>query len=148
MRHVVLIIVVLLTAVGCQFLSRTTSSETTTVTTADTTVVADTVTVESRRLTYLEQKGKRLFLHYCAICHGETGAGDGFNAYNLNPRPRNLTDPQFSRAVSDAWLAEIIAQGGRGVNKSPLMPSWGNTLNARQIEAIVAFIRRVPQPQQ
>lgn len=98
----------------------------------------DTLRVE---LTYEQRKGQRVFTRYCAVCHGAEGAGDGFNAYNLNPRPRDLSDAQFQRAVSDEWLAEVIAQGGRGVNRSPLMPAWGHTLTRGQVREVVAFIR-------
>ena len=99
---------------------------------------ADTLKVQ---LTYEQRKGQRLFIHYCAVCHGEEGAGDGFNAWNLDPKPRDLSDVQFQRAVSDDWLAEVIAQGGRGVSRSPLMPAWGYTLTAGQIREVISFIR-------
>ena len=95
-------------------------------------------------LAYEERKGQRLFLHYCAVCHGAEGAGDGFNAWNLNPKPRDLSEAQFQRAVSDEWLAEVIAQGGRGVNRSPLMPAWGHTLAEAQIRELVSFTRTLP----
>jgi mono/diheme cytochrome c family protein len=145
MRLIIATVILIVLLSICQLRGpNVTASGTLAVATADSTAAVNTATVVPVQLTYLERKGKRLFLHYCAVCHGETGAGDGFNAYNLNPRPRNLTDPEFLNAVSDAWLAEIIAQGGRGVNKSPLMPTWGNTLNKRQIEALVTFIRTLP----
>lgn len=95
-------------------------------------------------LTYEQGKGHRLFIRYCATCHGSEGAGDGFNAYSLNPKPRDLSDAQYQRAVSDGWLTEIVAQGGRGVNRSPLMPAYGRTLTKDQIQEVVAFIRVLP----
>ena len=101
----------------------------------------DTLRVE---LTYEQRKGQRVFTRYCAVCHGAEGAGDGFNAYNLNPKPRDLSDAQFQRAVSDEWLAEVIAQGGRGVSRSPLMPAWGHTLTKGRVREVVAFIRTLP----
>lgn len=92
-------------------------------------------------LTYAQRQGQRLFRHYCAVCHGDQGAGDGFNAWNLNPRPRDLADPAYQRAVSDAWLTEVTSLGGLAVNKSNLMPAWKNTLSPTQIAAVVAFVR-------
>lgn len=100
--------------------------------------VADTLKVE---LTYEQRKGQRLFIRYCAVCHGAEGAGDGFNAWNLDPKPRDLSDGPFQQAVSDDWLAEVIAQGGRGVSRSPLMPAWGHTLTEGQIREVISFIR-------
>jgi len=44
------------------------------------------------RYTYKERQGKQLFEQYCVVCHGQSGEGDGFNAYNLTPRPHSLSD--------------------------------------------------------
>lgn len=92
-------------------------------------------------LTYTQQKGKRLYDHYCAVCHGTEGAGDGFNAYNLNPRPQDMTKKDYLEVVTDDYLVEAINQGGRGVKRSVLMPSYERTLSKTQIEAIVAYLR-------
>jgi mono/diheme cytochrome c family protein len=66
--------------------------------------------------------GKQAFQYYCQSCHGETGAGDGFNAFNLDPRPRDLSDPAFQRKKTDAELSDAIQRGGAGVGLSALMP--------------------------
>ena len=42
------------------------------------------------RYTYSERQGKLLFEQYCIVCHGQSGEGDGLNAYNLNPKPHSL----------------------------------------------------------
>jgi len=97
-------------------------------------------------LTYAEERGKRLFRKYCAVCHGETGMGDGFNAYNLNPRPRDFTDYKYMTALSDEKIAETISQGGRGTNKSILMPAWGNTVSQNDIQDLVAYVRTFAKP--
>lgn len=91
--------------------------------------------------TYAQRRGMRIFRHYCVVCHGEEGAGDGFNAYNLDPAPRDLTDPKYQNAISDETLTEVVTQGGRGMNKSILMPAYGKTLSKEQISDLVAFIR-------
>lgn len=85
--------------------------------------------------------GKAVFRHYCQTCHGETGAGDGFNAFNLDPRPRDLSDPALQKMKSDADLGDAIRRGGAGVGLSPLMPPWGHTLSARQIEVVILYLR-------
>ena len=85
--------------------------------------------------------GKDLFRHYCQACHGETGAGDGFNAYNLDPRPRDLSEPAFQKRKSDADLADAVRRGGAGVGLSPLMPPWAHTLSSRQIDEVVLYLR-------
>ena len=85
--------------------------------------------------------GKEVYTHYCLGCHGESGAGDGFNAFNLDPHPRDLGDPAFQKAKSNADLADAIRRGGAGVGLTALMPPWGHTLDARHIDAVVLYIR-------
>lgn len=93
--------------------------------------------------------GKGTYHHYCQTCHGETGAGDGFNAFNLDPRPRDLSDPAFQKKKTDVELADTIRRGGAGVGLSALMPPWGHTLSARQIDEVILSIRslrKAPEP--
>jgi mono/diheme cytochrome c family protein len=85
--------------------------------------------------------GKGIYRHYCQTCHGDTGAGDGFNAFNLDPRPRDLSDPAFQKKKTDSELADTIRRGGAGVGLSALMPPWGHTLSARQIDEVILSIR-------
>lgn len=93
------------------------------------------------QLSYAQRQGRLLYEHYCAVCHGTEGKGDGFNAYNLDPRPKDLTDNKYMGGVSDAWLVEVITQGGRGVKRSVLMPSYEKTLSRKQIKEIVSYLR-------
>jgi mono/diheme cytochrome c family protein len=43
-------------------------------------------------------------------------------------------------ALSNETLIEIISFGGKGVNKSVLMPAYQNTLSKKQISNVVAYI--------
>lgn len=96
---------------------------------------------KTSELTYSQRKGKRLYVKYCAICHGLQGRGDGFNAYNLQEKPKDYTEGSYLESVTDAWLVETISQGGRGVKRSVLMPSYENSLSRQQIEDVVAYVR-------
>lgn len=104
-------------------------------------VVSKPVAAPPPEASYELRLGKELFRHYCQTCHGETGAGDGFNAYNLEPRPKDLSDPVFQKQKSDAELADAVRRGGAGVGLSPLMPPWGHTLSARQIDELILYLR-------
>lgn len=88
-----------------------------------------------------EAEGKHLYDFYCRLCHGVTGEGDGFNAYNLDPRPQPLCDNPFMLGAADSDIAAVIAGGGRSVGKSVLMPPWGDTLDSEQIDALVAHLK-------
>jgi len=85
--------------------------------------------------------GRATFEHYCQTCHGETGAGDGFNAFNLDPHPRDISDPAFQKKKTDAELADAIQRGGAGVGLSSLMPPWGRTLSREEIDHTILYIR-------
>lgn len=98
-------------------------------------------TAASVVLTYEERQGKVVFLRYCSICHGAEGKGDGFNAFNLDPRPRDLSDKQYMSAFSEERLYQTIDLGGRGMNKSPSMPSWGGRLNRQEIRYVIAYVQ-------
>jgi mono/diheme cytochrome c family protein len=97
-------------------------------------------------LTYEERQGRHLYMKYCAVCHGTEGKGDGFNAFNLDPKPRDFTDSRYMNALTDARLSETMSQGGRGVNKSVLMPSWGGRLTTIERTYVMAFIRLFGKP--
>ena len=92
-------------------------------------------------LGYNAREGHALYRHYCLNCHGEEGRGDGFNAYNLDPRPRSLADSTFQAQHSDSDLVIAIRSGGGAVGLSTGMPPWGRTLNERQIENVVKYLR-------
>lgn len=108
--------------------------------TLDSTTVAAEAAV-APALSFAQRNGRRLYDRYCAVCHGDNGAGDGFNAYNLEPRPRDFTEPGYLSQVADPWLLEIIKQGGRGAKRSALMPAYEHTLTSKQIGELVEYVR-------
>jgi mono/diheme cytochrome c family protein len=107
--------------------------------------------------------GRKLFAYYCAHCHGEKGQGNGYNAQNLDPHPRDLTDSvePYMGEASNEDIFKAIKYGVAGVvngehvapgilNKneeddegqgSPLMPYWGFTLSEDEIWSLVAYVR-------
>lgn len=97
----------------------------------------------NRPPSYKLREGRNLYNYYCAPCHGETGAGDGFNAYNLDPGPSSLRGPEFQQDRSDDELAGVIRVGGGSTGMSNAMPPWGRTLSERQIYHVVAYIREL-----
>ena len=98
-------------------------------------------TADATPLNYELRLGRDIYRHYCMTCHGEGGAGDGFNAFNLDPHPRDYSDPAFQKKKTDAELADAIRRGGAGVGLSALMPPWGRTLTDAQINQVVLYIR-------
>jgi mono/diheme cytochrome c family protein len=91
-----------------------------------------------------EARGHELYDRYCAICHGTTGGGDGFNAYNLktafNVTPTAFDDSAAFHALhADSALA-MIRGGGAAVGRSPAMPPWGKTLTPGEVVDVWQYI--------
>ena len=87
-------------------------------------------------------EAKILFANVCSQCHGLEGKGDGPAAETLNPKPRNYTDPEWQKTVTDAEIKAIIVGGGQAVGKSGMMPPNPN-LKGRDdvLDELVSIIR-------
>lgn len=81
-------------------------------------------------------RADELFGRYCSVCHGTEGKGDGFNAFNLNPKPRDFSDSSFVSRLDTVLIVETIRAGGKAVGLSGLMPPWGKTLDSTDIELL------------
>jgi mono/diheme cytochrome c family protein len=103
----------------------------------------DAIRAEEREgnLTYVESQGRRLFVHYCATCHGDDARGDGQNASNLNPAPPDMTASTTSR--DPALIRRVIAEGSAAVGRSPLSPPWGRSLSRQQVDYLVAYCQAI-----
>src|SRR5688572_20107687 len=69
--------------------------------------------------------GKELYARWCSGCHGDGGAGDGFAAPYMIPRPRDLTLGNFyvrstatGEVPTDADLRRTISDGFPGTAMS------------------------------
>ena len=93
----------------------------------------------ARGLSNTQLAGKVYYGQYCVVCHGEEGKGDGFNAYNLDPRPKDLTN--VAKFVSNESFCKAISDGTRSSDGKILCPPWGRTVDKDKIVAIVDYIR-------
>jgi mono/diheme cytochrome c family protein len=80
--------------------------------------------------------GDTLFHTFCAVCHGQTGAGDGKVGVQMAALPL-ITDR--ARALSDGYLYSIIRYG-RGV-----MPKYGDKVRGEKRWEIVNYVRQLQQ---
>lgn len=82
---------------------------------------------------------------YCTQCHGMEGNGKGINVRDMSVQPRDHTDSKEMSARSDEDLYKVIKDGGVAINKSVLMPPWGDILSDEEIRGMVAHLREMCQ---
>lgn len=80
--------------------------------------------------------GGELFATHCALCHGDTGEGDGPAASDLAEPPANLHEDHV-QGLTDGALFYIISNG---IADSP-MPPWEALLDEDQRWHVVNFLR-------
>lgn len=91
--------------------------------------------------------GQHLYKHYCAVCHGVTGAGDGLNADHLGDvHPTDLTSEDIDK-LDDDEIYEVIYGGGIAIDISYYMPPWGAVFSESEIHSLVAYIRTLSEGQ-
>ena len=92
-------------------------------------------------------EGRRLYVSYCQLCHGDSGKGDGPLARAMDISPADLTTTVRSR--SDTILTKIITGQGRqtitGRDRhnllSEAMPEWKDVFDESQVKALIAYLR-------
>jgi mono/diheme cytochrome c family protein len=83
------------------------------------------------------ERGKQTYLQYCAICHGLSGQGDGWDGQYLDVKPANFTDPNL-RGMSNG---DYFARVSFGVQNSA-MPTWAEWLPEDQRWDAILFIQQ------
>lgn len=112
-----------------------------------------TIAVTSRPLPSDETRnmGRQLYADACAMCHGETGRGDGdlaaeiFDlAGNIVP-PANLAEGRLKTSRDPEQIYMRIAAGIPGGESGSLMPSF-SYLSSDEIWSLVDFLERELMP--
>lgn len=55
--------------------------------------------------------GQKLYAQNCAMCHGNTGLGDGPAGQALNPKPRNLVEGPWKKGGGYIGLYTVLTEG-------------------------------------
>lgn len=77
--------------------------------------------VAAVKITEADRKAAAARFIVCANCHGQAGKGDGVLGKSLPVKPRNWTDKEWQRSVTDEHLGKVILEGGQKHGLSPLM---------------------------
>ena len=84
-------------------------------------------------------EGKKIYIQFCATCHGNKGKGDGIAAPGLPKPPADHTS-DFVQKQNDGVLFWIITEGNNP------MPTYKTTLTETQRWQVVNFIRTLAKP--
>ncbi len=92
---------------------------------------------------WLVREGKRIYRIHCAVCHGETGAGDGSGAGQLTVKPRDFKSGAFKFRSTpsgslprDDDLEETLIRGIRGTGMVPQ-----RHLREADRRAVIAYLK-------
>ena len=103
--------------------------------------------LEEIALGYQQNLGRRLNDQYCERCHNPESTPERVSNFdNLEVKPHPFTEGDTLNKINDADLTAIITHGGPALQKSALMPAWGNTLSKSDIQSLIAYIRAVSDP--
>jgi mono/diheme cytochrome c family protein len=86
------------------------------------------------------QKGKEIFQNTCALCHGQTGKGDGPAGAALQPHPKNLTSEKVQSQTDGAIFWKITTG-------NPPMASYKDVFSETQRWQLIDYIRLLGKKQ-
>jgi mono/diheme cytochrome c family protein len=83
--------------------------------------------------------GKTVYIAQCLKCHGDAGHGDGVSAKDLNPKPKDLSDPKIV-AETDGALFWKITTG-----RKP-MPAFETLTSEDDRWNVINYLRKLAPP--
>ncbi len=86
--------------------------------------------------TVSQQRGQILYNIQCALCHGDSGRGDGSLAHYFSPPPADLTKAQASAEFDASEYLAILQGFGQ-------MPSLAENLTTRERWDIVNYTHKL-----
>jgi len=78
--------------------------------------------------------GRAIYAAQCLSCHGPSGRGDGPAAKDLNPKPRNLSDPKIQEQ-SDGSIFWKLTEG-----RTP-MPTFEKLISEDDRWNVINYVR-------
>lgn len=84
--------------------------------------------------------GKAVYIAQCIKCHGDAGKGDGVAAKDLNPKPRDLSNPAITIQTDGALFWKLTT------GQKP-MPTFEPLISENDRWNVINFVRTLaPKP--
>lgn len=92
-------------------------------------------------------RGKKLFVSYCASCHGTDAKGNGPVAGSLKNNPPDLTHLQKGgKFPSDEIRKKITGDMSLPVHGRRDMPVWGLVFSQADINNLIKYLESIQKP--
>jgi mono/diheme cytochrome c family protein len=92
-------------------------------------------------------RGKKLYMSYCASCHGADARGNGPVASSLKKQPSNLTKIQKgAKFPADDVRKKISGDLSLPVHGKLDMPVWGLIFSQADITNLVKYLESIQRP--
>ena len=82
------------------------------------------------------EKGKPLFIMYCAACHGENGKSESKTALKMEVQPYDLTAPSAKEMTDGELFSKILSS-------ESVMPKYRTELTDAEAWQVTAFVRKL-----
>lgn len=101
-----------------------------------------------KQVTEQAARGKRLFMNYCASCHGPDAKGNGPVASSLKTPPPDLTKIQLrsGKFPAEDIRKKISGEGSLPVHGKKDMPVWGLIFSPPDIVNLVKYLESIQRP--
>jgi mono/diheme cytochrome c family protein len=88
------------------------------------------------------REGKRLFLHYCSPCHGQSAEGSGryFPSF-IDPQPPDFINSDYFQKTDENITFRAIKFGSKALGKSNYSPAYRDTLIDEEIRYIIKYLK-------
>jgi len=83
------------------------------------------------------KEGEELYQKNCSVCHGDKGDGNTWVSHDLDPKPKNFTDPLVITALTRKRMFNSITNGRPGTAMQP----FKTQLSESEINLIIDYIQ-------
>lgn len=82
-------------------------------------------------------RGRAVYGMNCAVCHGESGKGDGPRAATFQSKPINFADPQVMGAITPERFERSVVVGLPNITGH----TFGHLLGPQEVKSITGYVR-------
>ncbi len=83
------------------------------------------------------KEGEELYQINCSVCHGDKGDGNTWVSHDLDPAPKNFTDPMVITVMTRKRMRDSIING----RSKTAMQAFKTQLSESEINLIIDYIQ-------